>query len=218
MKISRSMFLFSLLNLIGTIIFICFLPTTVIFGITGNFYASEIINRWYNIIIPIVQVGATLTIYLIDVIRPKEHRYRYLTAWVAISFTTFVAWVLMFLQYHNFEIGVKLDWPWTIIILFPFALFMLAEGYYTTNKGMDDFSIFGYKWVRASSLVWKRTHEVAGMTMRITAISWIAIAIINELIWHTWWILLVAVLIWVIVYFLMTYCCARNYGSRFGTL
>lgn len=218
MRTSRNIFVFCLLNLIGTIVFICYLPNFVIFGFTGNFYASEFIGKWYNLMIPVSQVIATFIIFIVDVYSPKEHKYRYLTSWVAISFLTFVSWVMLFLQRENFEVGVKLVWPWTIIILFPLALFMLAEGFYTINKNMADFSIFGLRWVRASALVWKRTHNIAGRSMIFTAITWIVLAILNEIIWHVWWIYLVAIGVWFVCYFLYTFICARNYGRRFGTL
>ena len=218
MRTSRSIFLFTLLNLIGAIVFICFLPDNVIFGITGNLHASEFINKWYNLMIPITQVICTFVIMLVDVFRPKTHKFRYLISWVAIAFTTYLMWVLMFLQYENFNLGVKLVWPWTVIILFPFGLFMLAEGYYTLNKDMEDFSIFGFRWVRASALVWKRTHIIAGRSLIVTAISWIVLAILNEILWHTAWIYLVVVLIWGIAYYFFTLISARNFGKRFGTL
>ena len=88
MRISRSIFIFSILNLIGVISFICFLPENVIFGFTGNLYASEFIGKWYNLMIPVIQVIITLIIFLVDIFNPNPHRYRYLTSWVAVSFTT----------------------------------------------------------------------------------------------------------------------------------
>jgi len=217
MRTSRSIFIFALINLVCGIIFMFFLPDKVIFGLTGNLYASEFIGKWNNLIMPIIQVICSLVIYLIDVFNPKEHKYRYLTSWVAISFTTYLMWVLMFLQYENFTLGTKLIWPWTIVIIFPVSLFFLAEGYYTINKDMTDFSIFGLKWVRNSSLVWKKTHKVAGISLIVTAFVLIILSIVNELVWHTWWILLVDVLIWIIVHYLYTLACANNYAKRFGT-
>jgi len=217
MRISKSIFIFTLINLISAIIFICFLPSKVIFGLTGNLHASEFIGRWNNLIIPIVQVACSLTILLIDVFNPREHKYRYLTAWVAISFTTYLMWVLMFLQYDNSTLGEALNWPWTIVLLFPIALFFLAEGYYIRNKEMDDFSIFGLKWVRESSLVWRKTHDTAGITLIITAFSMLILAVLNEIFWHTWWIYLVVFLIWFVVHYLYTMACADRYAKRFGT-
>ena len=180
MRISRSILIFSILNLIGVIAFIYFLPETVIFGFTGSLYASEFIGKWYNLMIPVIQVIITLIIFLVDIFNPNPHRYRYLTSWVAVSFTTYIVWVMLFLQYENFELGVKLTWPWTVIILFPFALFMLAEGFYTINKAIDDFSIFGLKWVRNNANVWKNTHRTAGKSLILVSILFIVISILNE--------------------------------------
>jgi len=218
MKTSRLIFLFTVINLIGAIVFIAYLPENVIFGLTGNLHASEYIGKWYNLIIPIAQVISTFIIFLVDIIhRDQVHKYRYLTAWVAVAFTTFLMWTLMFLQYENFEIGVSLNWPWTIMIFFPVALFLLAEGLYEYNKSMEDFSIFGMKWVRNSKIVWKKTHKVAGITSYLVSIILFSLAIINELVWHTYWIYLVAVLVWLFIYYLFTllyaHCTAKNYGE-----
>ena len=107
MKYSRSIFIFSIINLICTFICIKYLPDNVIFGITGNFYASEFISKWANLIIPIAQVICMGIIYFVDVFnRNVPHKYRYLISWVAIAFTTYLMWVLMFLQLENNEIGV----------------------------------------------------------------------------------------------------------------
>ena len=217
MRTSRAIFMFTLINLVSAIIFICYLPDKVIFGLTGNLHASEFIGKWNNLIIPIMQVICTLIIHLIDIFNPKPHKYRYLTAWVAISFTTWLMWVLMFLQYDNFKLGVKLDWPWTIVLVLPIALFFFAEGYYTINKDMQDYSIFGYKWVRSSSLVWKKTQRVAGITLIITAFIFVVLAICNELLWNTWWIYIVMLVVWILLHFVYTYLRAEGYARRFGS-
>ncbi|MGN0961926.1 MAG: hypothetical protein ACI4PF_07025 [Christensenellales bacterium] len=220
MKTSRMIFLFTILNLICTIIFINFLPNDVIFSLTGNLYASEFINRWYNLIIPIAQVISCGIIFFIDVFhRDQEHKYRYLTAYVAVAFTTYILWILMFLQYNNFEIGVQLNWPWTIMILFPIALFLFAEGfdefYY---KPMTEFSIFGFSWVKSSPIVWEKTHKFSGTTCSISACTLIALAVVNELVWHSYWVYLGAFVAWLCIYYLLTilysYCIAQNYGVR----
>ena len=217
MKTSRSIFIFTIINLICTIVFINFLPERVIFGLTGNLYASEYIGKWYNLIIPVVQLIAALAIFLIDIFAPKYHKYRYLTAWVAISFTTYLLWILMFLQYENSLLGVKLIWPWTIIILFPIGLFLLAEGYYTINKSMDDFSIYGFSFVKNSSLVWKKTHRVAGVSLIIFSLVMITLSVLNEIFWHVWWIYLIVILIWFFAHYLYTVISANNYARKFGT-
>ena len=216
MKTSGRIFFLTVLNLILTIIFIQYLPKMVIFDLTGNLYASAFMSKWYNLFIPIAQVISCGIIFLIDIIhRDKEHKYRYLTAYVAFCFTTYVLWVLMFLQLNNFDLGVALKWPWTIMILFPIALFLFAEGfdeiYY---KPMTEMSIFAFSWVKNSPIVWNKTHKFSGRACILTAITLIVLAVVNELVWHTYWIYLVAVLVWLCVYFLLTilysYCISRN--------
>lgn len=216
MKTSSKIFMFTIINLIATIIFIRHLPENVIFGLTGNFFASEFIGRWYNLMIPIAQVISTGIIWLVDVFRPNvPHKYRYLTAWVAVAFTTYLVWVLMFLQLNNFELGVALKWPWTIVILFPIALFLLAEGLYEYNKDMSEKSIFGFRAVRENPIVWKKTHRVAGVTTFIVAITLIVLAVLNELLWHVWWIYLVALGVWLVVYYLFTLLCAYSISKNY---
>lgn len=217
MRTSRSILVFTIVNLICGGLFIFMLPDNVIFGITGNLHASQYISRWYNLIIPIVQVISALVIYLLDVFAPKYHKYRYLIAWVAIAFTTYLMWVLMMLQYSNHLLATDLTWPWTIIIVFPIDMFLLAEGFYATQKDKDDFSIFGFRWVRESSLVWNETHKIAGWSLIVVAMTQLVLAVLNELYWSVWWIYLIMLAIWVVAHWLYTYLCALNYGKRYGT-
>ena len=79
MRTSRSIFLFTIINLVAGIVFIFQLPENVIFGFLSNFYATEFINRWYNLIIPIAQVISTFIIFMVDVYKPDvPHKYRYM--------------------------------------------------------------------------------------------------------------------------------------------
>ncbi|MBE5735847.1 MAG: SdpI family protein [Clostridiales bacterium] len=215
-KTSRLIFIYSVINLICAIVFMFFLPDNVIFGLTGNLYASTYISRWYNLIIPITQVICMLVIYLLDVYNPKEHKYRYLISWVALAFTTYVMWVLMLLQYNNYALGVSLDWPWAIMILFPFGLFFIAEGYYTINKDKDDFSIFGYRWVKSNSIVWRQTHIIAGRSLIFVAFVLLIISVLNEIFWDTYWIYLVALLVWCVCHWLYTSLYAKSIADKYN--
>lgn len=220
MRTSRSIFLLTVINFVLTFVFLKYLPDQVLFGLTGNFYASEFVSKWTNIIIPSCQIIACGIIFLVDVFhRDVPHKYRYLTAYVAFAFTTYAMWILMFMQMNNSEIGVPLDWPWTIIILFPIGLFLLAEGFDEIfYKPMSEFSIFGFSWVRKSPIVWEKTHKCSGTCCILTGLILIVLAVLNELIWHTLWIYLVALLVWLCLYILFTilyaYCIAVNNGTR----
>lgn len=220
MRTSRSIFLLTIINFVLSLIFIKYLPDNVLFGLTGNLYASEFVSKWTNIIIPICQIIACGIIFLVDVFhRDVPHKYRYLTAYVAFAFTTYIMWVLMFMQINNSEIGVALDWPWTIVILFPIALFLLAEGFDERYfKPMSEFSIFGFSWVKKSPVVWEKTHKCSGAMCILTGLILIVLAVFNELIWHSLWIYLVAFLVWLCIYYLFTvlyaYCIAVNNGVK----
>ena len=217
MRTSRSILIYTILNVICCIGFIFMLPNDVVFGINGNLQASQYVSRWYNLIIPIAQVISAFVIYFMDVFAPKYHKYRYLISWVAIAFTTYFMWVLMLVQYSNFALGETLNWPWIVVVMFPIDLFLLAEGFYTVNKDFKDFSIFGFWWVKASSLVWKETHRVAGLTLIVVAFAQMVLSVINVVLWNVWWMYFVLLGIWVVIHWLYTFICAINLGKKYGT-
>lgn len=205
MRTSRIIFIFTLINLVAGIAFIFQLPDNVVFGFLSNFYATEFINRWYNLIIPIAQVISAFIIFMVDVYHPNvPHKFRYMISWVAIAFTTFVMWVLMFIQYENLILGKITHWPLAIIILFPIALFMLAQGHALKNKDMKEFSIFGFQGVKENESVWGKVHAVAGNNSIFVAIVLFALAVISELIWPVNWVYLVAFGVWFVFYYLIT--------------
>lgn len=205
MRTSRNIFLFTILNLIATIVFIFQLPENVVFGFLSNFYANQFINRWYDLMIPIAQIIAAFVIMMIDIYKPNvPHKYRYVTSWVAISFTTFLMWFIMFIQYENLVIGKIVHWPLTVVILFPIALFMLADGYVKLYKDIKEFSLFGFKGVRNNPTAWNRVHSFAGKILMFIAIVFLALAVINEIIWQNNWIYLIAFVIWFVFYYLIT--------------
>ena len=215
MKRSRLIFLFTILNLICSIVFICYLPENVVFGFTSNFQAMEIINKWYNLIIPIIMLIVIGIIFFVDVFTPTAvHRYRYLIAWVAIAFTTYIYWIMLFIQMENFEIGQTLKFPISLIILLPISLFLYAEGYFEYYKEFGSKSIFGFSWVRNNVSAWVETHKVAGRLSYVVATAYIVLAICNELVWQTNWIYLIAFAVWFVVYYLLTVIMSKVYGKN----
>lgn len=205
MRTSRNIFLFTIINLIAGIVFINQLPENVVFGFLSNFYANQFINRWYNLMIPIAQIITAFVIFMVDIYRPNvPHKYRYVTSWVAISFTTFLMWVIMFIQYENLVIGKIVHWPLTVVILFPIALFMLADGYAKLSKDMNEFSLFGFKAVKNNPTAWTKVHRFAGRIMMFISIVFLVMAVLNEIIWQTNWIYLIAFIIWLVLYYLIT--------------
>lgn len=205
MRTSRNIFLFTLINLVACIVFIFQLSENVVFGFLSNFYATEFINRWYNLIIPIAQVISTFIIFMVDVYKPDvPHKFRYMISWVAISFTTFVMWGIMFIQYENLILGKITHWPLAVLILFPIALFMLAQGHALKNKDMKEFSIFGFKGVKDNESAWHKVHTVAGNNSIFVAVVLLALAVISELIWPVNWVYLVAFGVWFVFYYLIT--------------
>lgn len=215
MRTSRSIFLFTIINLVAGIVFIFQLPENVIFGFLSNFYATEFINRWYNLIIPIAQVISTFIIFMVDVYKPDvPHKYRYMISWVAISFTTFVMWVLMFMQYENLTLGKITHWPITIIILFPIALFMLAQGYAIKSKDINEFSLFGFKGVKGNESAWSKVHHFAGNNSIFVAVVFFVLAVVSELIWPSNWVYLVAFAVWFVFYYLISTVYAMSFRNN----
>ena len=215
MRTSRSIFLFTMINLIAGIVFIFQLPENVIFGFLANFYATQFINRWYNLIIPIAQVISAFIIFMVDVYKPDvPHKFRYMISWVAISFTTFVMWVLMFMQYENLTMGKITQWPLAVMILFPIALFMLAQGHAFKSKDMNEFSFFGFKGVKGNAAVWSKVHKFAGNNSIFVAIVLFALAVISELVWPSNWIYLIAFAVWFVFYYLITTVYALSFRNH----
>lgn len=215
MRTSRSIFLFSIINLIATIIFILYLPNYVIFGFLQNFYASELVNKWFNLIIPIIEVICALIIYLIDVFNKNgNHKYRYLMSWITIAFVTVFAWTLMFIQYKNVGLGTVEYWPWSILIMFPIGFFMLSEGYDTLTKDIKEPSIFGFKCIKNNNLYWEKVHNVAGFNAILVGISAFIIAVVNELVFNSLYAYVVIIGIWFVVYILITSIYAGSFKNK----
>ena len=215
MKTSRNIFFFTILNLLATIIFIVQLQELVVFGFLSNFSATQFINKWYNLIIPIVQVVSAFIIFILDVYNPNvPHKFRYIISWVAIVVTTLIMWGLMFIQYKNLSLGKIVNWPETLFILLPIALFMISEGYLSLNKDPKEFSIFGFKSVKTNNNVWKKVHKFAGKMNMLLGFVFIALAFICELIWKSNWIYLIAFIIWFIFYYLITTIYALSFNNN----
>ena len=215
MRTSRSIFLFTMINLVAGIVFIFQLPENVIFGFLANFYATQFINRWSNLIIPIAQVISAFIIFMVDVYKPDvPHKFRYMISWVAISFTTFVMWVLMFMQYENLTMGKITQWPLTIMILFPIALFMLAQGHAFKSKDKNEFSFFGFKGVKDNATAWEKVHNFAGNNSIFVAIVLFGLAVFSELMWPSNWVYLFALGVWFVFYYLITTVYALSFRNR----
>ena len=217
MRKFRMILLFTIINLLLAIVFISFLPDKVIFSFTSDFQASEYIGKWYNLIIPIIMVIVVGIIFIVDVFTPTAvHRYRYLIAWVAVAFTTYIYWIMLFIQLHNFNIAETILFPLSLIILLPIALFLYAEGYFEYYKEYGTKSIFGFSWGRSNEDVWMLTHRVAGRLNYVVATMLILLAVCNELIWKTNWIYLIALLVWFVIYYLLTVIMSKVYARRYN--
>ena len=216
MNRSKLLFMFSLINLIAVFVCTLMLPNAVAFRFDSNFIISELISRWYNIIIPVLQLIACMVIMIIDFKENGEiyHLYRYIITYVAVSIATFYTWIMLAIQFENLSIGDKVIAPISMLILAPIALFMVAYGYYQSAKKYGTNSIFGFKFVKANPIVWRKTHKVAGFLSSFSGMIVIILAILNETIFKTNWIYLIAIGVWVLIYYCFTFIYAYK-ESRF---
>ena len=217
MKKSTLLTLFSIVNLICVIIINLYLPDMVVFNINAKFQITEYVGKWYNIIMPILAIISCGIIMLIDIKEDgtKKHVYRYLIAFVAVAVCVYYSWVLIGVQYIGGKIGDSITAPWTIIILFPIALFMLANGVSLRDRVFRDASLFKMDMTCNNPMVWKKTHVKAGRMSIFTGLVLCVLAVLNEIIWHTLWIYLVAFCVWFVFAFIYIFFYAkvisRNY-------
>ncbi|MBE5738326.1 MAG: SdpI family protein [Clostridiales bacterium] len=206
MKKSRLLSLFTIANFVATLCFIIFvLPDVVVFRFTSDLVASEFIGKWYNIILPSLATIACFIILIIDVREDgaKKHVFRYLIAYVAVAVCSYFTWAMMGIQVHLTHVtNNAITIPWTIIILFPIAYFMLANGAALGDKSDSEFSLFGFKWVKSNYIVWQKTHKFAGRMSILVGLCLLVMAVLNETIYHTDWMYGIAMLAWFVLYYL----------------
>lgn len=204
MKKSTLLTLFTVVNLICIIIATIFLPELVVFNFNAKFQITEYIGKWYNIILPILSIISCGIIMIIDIKEQgtKKHVYRYLIAYVAVAVCSFYSWVLIGVQNTGGAIGDTMTAPWTIIILFPVAYFMLANGVSLRDRVFRDTSLFKMNITMANPMVWQKTHAMAGRMSILVGLALFVLAVLNELIWHTLWIYLIAFAVWFVFAFI----------------
>lgn len=206
MNRSRLLFSFSLINLISVFVCIFFLNDIVVFKFNAYFQVDQLVSRWYDIILPILQLIAVSIIMSIDIREAGSipHVYRYIVAYIAISVATFYTWIMIAIQFGNYAIGETIKLPLTSVILIPIALVVLIYSYYQGTKPYNSFSIFGYSWVKNNPVVWQKTHFHAGRLGMISAMGLIILAIVNDIVYKSTWAYVIAFLILVVVYYLFT--------------
>jgi len=203
---SRLMVIFSLINFIAVFVCICLLPSNVAFQFDSNFIITTTISKWCDIIIPFLQLLSCIIIVMIDFKEDNKipHIYRYIITYVAISIATYYTWIMLAIQFENLQIGDMIIAPISILILVPIALFMMAYGYAQSAKKFNTSSIFGLKFVKEHPVLWQKTHKLAGFMSSFCGMVIIILAILNETIFKTNWIYLIAFIVWFVLYYLVT--------------
>lgn len=207
MNRSRLLFIFSLFNLVAVFVCVFFLANNVVFKFNAYFQVTDFASRWVNIILPILQVVSCMIIMIVDIRENGSipHIYRYIVAYIAVSVATFYTWIMIVIQFGNYSIGDKIVFPITSLILIPIALAILVYTYYQSTKPYKTFSIFGYAWVRNSPIAWQKTHTSAGRNGMLSSILIIVCAVVNDIVYKSNWAYVIALGIWLIVYYLFTF-------------
>ena len=219
MKKSRLLTLFTIANFVATLCFIIFvLPDIVVFRFIAM-QATEFVGKWYNIILPSIATIACFTILIIDVREDgsKKHVFRYLIAYVAVSVCSYFTWAMMGIQIHLTHVtNNAITIPWTIIILFPIAYFMLANGAAEGDRKENEASIFKFSWVKSNYIVWQKTHSFAGKMSIFVGLILFVLAVLNETIYHTDWMYAIAMAVWFVFYFLFVVIYSRCIQGKYN--
>ena len=206
MNRSRLLFILSFINLLAVFVCIFFLPSMVAFKFNSDFFVEECVSRWCNIILPLIQFISCVILVITDIkTRNIPHFYRYIVMYIAISIAMLYTWVMIVIQFNGCQVGDKIYVPVSSFVLISVGLFMPAYSYYQKNKRVGTYSIFGYKWVKNSPIVWKKTHLCACITGAISGLLIMTCGIVNDISFKSNWVYLIALGIWVIVYYLVTF-------------
>lgn len=205
MNRGRLLFIFSLFNFLAVFVCIFFLPQVVAFRFNSALLVDEVVNKWSNIIMPLFQLIACMIILIIDLKTAGiMHHYRYIVTYIAISIAMLYTWIMIVIQFGNYQVGDKISVPISTIVLMCVGLFMIAYTYYQISKKFNTFSIFNFSWVRKMPIVWMKTHASAGISGCISGLLIMSCGILNDIVFHTNWIYLVAFGIYFIFYYLST--------------
>ena len=217
---SKLLFVFSVVNLISVFISILFMRFDVAFKFNSGFVVTEMVSRWYDIILPILQLISCFIILFIDIKQGWKipHFYRYIVAYIAVSISTYYTWIMIAIHLNNYQIGDKISLPITVLIIVPIALFFLVYSYYLIGKNYKSSSLFAFKWVRLSPVVWKKTHYFAGTMGIICSALMMGLAILNDTIFRTNWIYIVVIIIWGVLYYLSTFIYSKKIYKKINQI
>lgn len=206
MNRGRLLFVLSFFNLLAVFVCIFYLPQMVAFRFNSEFVVDQVVSRWSNIIMPAFQLIACIIILIIDIKTTGiRHHYRYIVAYIAISIAMLYTWIMIVIQFDNYGVGDKIEYmPLSTIIPMCFGLLFMAYTYYQTGKKFNSFSIFNFSWVRKMPIVWLKTHNFAGKVGAFSGILIMACGIVNDIVFKTNWIYLVAFGIYFVIYYLFT--------------
>ena len=188
------------------------MPSQVVFNFNAQFLITQLIGRWYDIILPTIAVIACFIILAVDVRENgnKKHVYRYLIAFVAVAVCSYFSWVLIGIQTAGGAVGDKITMPWTIVLMFPVAYFFLANGVSLRDRMFRESSLYGFSWVAENPLVWQKTHVFGGRMSIFTGLVLFVLAVWNDIRLHTLWVYLIAFGVWLLFSFICVFIYSRK--------
>lgn len=206
MNKSRLLFLLSFVNVIAVFVCICYLPDVVAYRFNSAFLIDEMASKWWNIILPVLQLISCIILIVIDVkTLDIKHFYRYIVMYVAIDIAMFYTWLMIVIQFGNYQIGDKLTLPVSTMVFVAFGLFMMAYAFYQGGKAYRSFSIFSFSWTRKNPIVWSKTLNCASVMGRFVGLLIMACGIVNDICFGSNWVYLVAFGIWFVLYYIITF-------------
>lgn len=205
MNRAKLLFLLSLANFIAIFVCIFFMPEKVVFRFDSDFLTSIFASKWIDLIVPSIQLISCIILLIIDIKTADiPHQYRYIVMYVAMSIAMLYTWIMAVIQFGCYQVGEKVALPISTIILMVVGLFMIAYTYYQKNKNMENSSIFSFKWVKERKIVWVKTHSFASFLGAICGLLIIACGIVNDIVFKSNWVYLIALGIYFVVYYIFT--------------
>lgn len=200
---AKLMFFYGLLNFIGVLTAIFFLPQIGVFKFDLSLKVTEVVDKWYNIFIPSIELLACVIILLLEMSEngTKKHKYRYLMTFVASTLANCYTWTIISMQTKFYGVGDTITIPWVLLFLFIIAGIMFASGYHQYAKETLSGKFYSFSWIMQSPLAWKKTHKVAGWINVLGGVVLVVSAILYEcIIPNTAFIILVTIIIVLLTY------------------
>jgi uncharacterized membrane protein len=205
MKNSALLLIYSIINLILCCIFLLFLPQNVAFRFDELFVVTDLISKYYNIILPIVQVVSIIIICLIDIYQKngKKHTYRYLITYVCFAVASYFTWIMMGIQYFSSQIGLTVRFPINSLIFFVLSYFLFILSYIKIDNKIIKNSIFNFPWIKNNKFVHLKTQRFSARLGILLSIINLILAFLNDILIVSKFLTFFLILLMIIYYLIV---------------